>query len=270
MRLRWGRNVVAALLLLALTLAGAASGAAQDGTPDTDGGTEGAVAHPAHVHVGSCADLDPNPTFPLADVAPVDSEPEGAESALPVEQSVTELDVALDDLLDEAYAINVHAGVDDLATYIACGDIGGALVELDGDDRQLAIGLAEQNDSGYSGVAVLTEDGADATTVAIYLTGQPAESADGEDAQAEEVTIEIVDFFFDPEDVTVTVGTTVTWVNVGPTDHTTTAYVDGDKFWDSAIMVEGDVFSFTFEEPGSYDYLCALHPSMTAHLEVVE
>jgi plastocyanin len=252
-------------LLLALALVGAASGAAQDDTSEAD-----AVAHPAHVHVGSCADLDPNPTYPLDDVALVDDEPAGAASALPVAQSVTELDVALDDLLDDAYAINVHASADDLATYIACGDVGGALVELDGGDRQLAIGLAEQNDSGYAGVAVLTEAGADATTVTIYLTRQPAGSVDGQDAKAEAVTIEIVDFFFDPDDVTVTVGTTVTWVNVGPTDHTTTAYIDGDKFWDSGIMVEGDTFSFTFEEPGSYDYLCALHPSMTAHLEVVE
>jgi plastocyanin len=270
MRSRWGRNVVAAIALLALALAGGVGGvgsAAQEGTPGSD-----ADAHPAHVHEGSCAELDPSPAYPLTDVAPMEGATEGATSALPVAQSATEIEVALDDLLADPYAINVHLSAEESGTYIACGDIGGTLVETD-DGRSLAIGLAEQNDSGFAGVAVLAEDGDDGTTVTIYLTGPASDEAgedDGGTAGAEEVAIDIVDFAFEPAEVEVSVGTTVTWTNVGPTDHTTTAYVDGDKFWDSAIMAEGDTFSFTFEEPGSYDYLCALHPSMTAHLEVVE
>ena len=268
MRHRWSRNLVAAIALLALALAGGATGAAQDGTPEPSTATSEAIAHPAHVHAGTCADLDPTPAYPLTDVAPAEGAAEGAATALPVEQSATALDVPLDNLLGGAYAINIHASADDVETYIACGDIGGAVVPTDGGGRELAIGLAEQNDSGYSGVAVLTDDGAGGTAVTVYLTHGPAEGDAAAADAAEEVTIDIVDFAFEPAEVTVPVGTTVTWVNVGPTDHTTTAYIDGDKFWDSKIMVEGDTFSFTFEEPGSYDYLCALHPSMTAHLEV--
>ena len=268
MRYRWSRNVVGAIALLSLILAGGASGAAQDATPAGDAGPSEAVAHPAHVHAGTCADLDPNPAYPLTDVAPVDGAAEGAATALPVEQSATALDVALDDLLAGAFAINVHESSENVENYIACGDIGGAVVPTDGGGREVAIGLGEQNGSGSSGVAVLADDGAGGTTVTIYLTHRPAEG-DAATAATDEVTIDIVDFAFEPAEVTVPVGTTVTWVNVGPTDHTTTAYVGGDKFWDSRIMAEGDVFSFTFEEPGSYDYLCALHPSMTAHLEVV-
>jgi plastocyanin len=35
-------------------------------------------------------------------------------------------------------------------------------------------------------------------------------------------------------------------------------------------MEPGDVYSFTFEKAGTYDYLCGLHPSMTATIKVVE
>ncbi|MGH2534578.1 MAG: ScyD/ScyE family protein [Thermomicrobiales bacterium] len=83
------------------------------------------------------------------------------------------------------------------------------------------------------------------------------------------VTVRIVDFAFDPADLTVPVGTNVTWVNDGPTDHTAVAFDGGAKVWDSDILAAGDEYDFTFDQPGSYDYLCGLHPEMTAHIEVV-
>lgn len=66
------------------------------------------------------------------------------------------------------------------------------------------------------------------------------------------------------------VGTTATWVNEGATARTSTAYVDGTKYWDSNILNSGQSYSFTFTVPGSVDYLCTLHPTMTAHLDMVE
>jgi plastocyanin len=262
--------VVLAFALLGLILGGGFGAAAQDGTPEPEDEGE-TVAHPAHVHTGTCDDLDPNPTFPLDDVAaPADAETEGAETAVPVETSVTTIDVALADLLADDYAINVHESAENAGNYIACGDIGGAVTEGD-DGEELAVGLREENGSGYAGIAWLQESVDGGTTVTIFLARELTEAGGGTPAaDAEEMTINIVDFFFDPAEVTVKVGTTVTWVNVGPTDHTTTAFVDGDKFWDSEIMHEGDTFSFTFDEPGSFDYLCGLHPNMKAHLEVVE
>ena len=264
--------MVLALALLGLILGGGFGAAAQDGTPETDD-EGGAAAHPAHVHSGTCDELDPNPAFPLDDVtAPADAETEGAETAVPVETSETTIGVALSDLLADDYAINVHESAENSGNYIACGDIGGAVTEGDdGEGDELAVGLREQNGSGYAGVAWLQESADGGTTVTLFLARDlTEEDAATPAAAAEEVTINIVDFFFEPADVTVKVGTTVTWVNVGPTDHTTTAFVDGDKYWDSEIMHEGDTFSFTFEEPGSFDYLCGLHPSMKAHLEVEE
>jgi plastocyanin len=271
---RWSRDaVVVVLLLLGLVLGGGFGAAVHAGTPEGGDAGSDAAAHPAHVHAGTCAELDPLPIFPLTDVAPVDGETAGAETAISVEESVTTLDVPLADLLADDYAINVHESADNVGRYIACGDIGGAVVEVEGRGSALAIGLGEESGSGYSGVARLQDDGDGVTTVTIFLARDQAGGAGAEPAagdETDEVTIEIVDFFFEPAEVTVKVGTTVTWVNVGPTDHTTTAYIDGDKYWDSAIMSEGDTYSFTVEEPGTFEYLCALHPSMTATLIVEE
>jgi hypothetical protein len=65
--------------------------------------------HPAHIHKGSCADLDPNPAFPLEDV--VDG------------RSQTTVDVDIADLTIDEYAINVHESPENAATYVACADV---------------------------------------------------------------------------------------------------------------------------------------------------
>jgi plastocyanin len=76
-------------------------------------------------------------------------------------------------------------------------------------------------------------------------------------------TVVIDDFAFDPETLTVAAGDTVTWVwNDGAVGHD----VSGDGFR-SEIMSEG-TFSHRFDEPGSYDYSCTLHPNMRATIEV--
>jgi plastocyanin len=85
------------------------------------------------------------------------------------------------------------------------------------------------------------------------------------------VRIDIVDFAFEPPMVEVPVGARVTWVNVGPTDHTAVAFgADGGKVFDSNIMHEGDVYSLSLTRPGRYEYICGLHPSMMAVLIVTE
>ena len=71
-------------------------------------GSEGGP-HPAHIHQGSCADLDPNPAFPLEDV--VDG------------RSKTTVEVDVADLSADEYAINVHESPENAANYVACGDV---------------------------------------------------------------------------------------------------------------------------------------------------
>ncbi len=62
---------------------------------------------------------------------------------------------------------------------------------------------------------------------------------------------------FDPVNVTVPVGSTVTWVDVSGT-HTTTSY---DGLWDSGArrLDVGETYSYTFNQPGVYRYYCVPH-----------
>jgi plastocyanin len=80
-------------------------------------------------------------------------------------------------------------------------------------------------------------------------------------AQGQEVTVRMEDNFFDPATITVEPGTTVTWVQSGNNPHTTTSY---DGLWDSGLIEggSGGTFSFTFEEPGTYDYFCIPHEDL--------
>jgi LPXTG-motif cell wall-anchored protein len=85
----------------------------------------------------------------------------------------------------------------------------------------------------------------------------------------DEMTVSIQDFFFDPSQLTVAPGTTVTWVNEGEAPHTVTS-TDGKEL-DSATLQPGDTYSFTFKDDDAgetYAYQCTIHPEMTASVSV--
>jgi hypothetical protein len=107
---------------------------------------------------------------PLTDLTLGTEASEGLASAIPVEVSVTTAEMALADILAGEYSINVHESADAIDVYIACGDIGGPVMA----GTDLAIGLAEQNASGHSGVAWLHYNGDGTTAVYTFLTGSAA------------------------------------------------------------------------------------------------
>ena len=221
------------------------------------------VSHPSHVHQGTCADLDPSPDYPLANVGPVSPDAESGS----VEVGVTSLDVSLDDLVAEPFAVNLHESAENVENYIACGDITGAVV-----DGTLVIGLNEVNDSGYSGVAVLSATNSGGTDVTIYLGfGLSRDVAEAtpvaSSADPAGVAISILEYAFDAPTVEIPVGTTVTWTNDGGVIHTTTST---DGLWDSEILSSDDEFTYTFNEAGSFEYICSLHPSMVGEIVVTE
>jgi plastocyanin len=86
---------------------------------------------------------------------------------------------------------------------------------------------------------------------------------------AASVNVNIKDFKFDPAVITVTVGTKVTWTEIGPTEHNTVSKAD-PPLWESPIMNPGDKYSYVFNEAGTYDYWCTLHPEMLAKVIVVD
>jgi plastocyanin len=75
----------------------------------------------------------------------------------------------------------------------------------------------------------------------------------------------IDNFSFQPANLTVKAGTKVTWVNHDDVPHTAT---DTDKRFNSKTLDTDDQFAFTFEQPGTYNYYCALHPKMTGQIIV--
>lgn len=82
-------------------------------------------------------------------------------------------------------------------------------------------------------------------------------------ASANRVEVSIADFQFNQASMTVAPGTTVVWTNTGAAPHTVT----GD-FGDSGILDPGQTFEFTFNDAGTFAYICNVHPSMTGEIIV--
>jgi plastocyanin len=72
-------------------------------------------------------------------------------------------------------------------------------------------------------------------------------------------------YSFLPSELTVRVGTTVTWSNEDEAVHTVTA---ADKSWDSGRIPIGGSFSQTFTAPGNYDFVCSIHAAMKGTITV--
>jgi len=68
-------------------------------------------------------------------------------------------------------------------------------------------------------------------------------------------------FAFNPTPRTVSVGTTVTWINKDGAAHTTTGG-SGPDAWDSGQLSANASFTHTFGTPGTYQYVCTIHPGM--------
>ena len=83
--------------------------------------------------------------------------------------------------------------------------------------------------------------------------------------QAADTEVNIDQFAFHPQRITVRAGTTVTWTNEDDVPHTVAS--SGKLFKSKALDTE-DKFSFTFTTPGTYDYFCSLHPHMTGAVVV--
>jgi hypothetical protein len=177
-----GKLIATATVATALTLGVVGAGHAQDATPMA--GMEAATGYPNHLHLGTCDNLDPKPAVTLADLefpawvggltgatTADDAIPDVAGfggAPIPVAVATTEVDVALSDIISGGHGLNVHDAADP-SIYIACGNVGGTPDER-GD---LFIGLAEQNDSGYSGTAWLHDNGG-STTITVFLNHNAA------------------------------------------------------------------------------------------------
>ncbi|HVL80022.1 MAG TPA: plastocyanin/azurin family copper-binding protein, partial [Actinomycetota bacterium] len=103
------------------------------------------------------------------------------------------------------------------------------------------------------------DEGTPSHTATIAVTGDPVRppAADKEVAIVEPSATDYQTWGYDPVDVVIETGATVTWRNNGAQGHTVTA---DDGSFDSGDMPGGAVYKKTFEAPGAFTYFCKPHP----------
>ena len=70
---------------------------------------------------------------------------------------------------------------------------------------------------------------------------------------------------FQPDELDVAAGATVTWMNTDSVAHTSTSDAAG---WNSGTIAPGGQFSTTFQTAGTFSYHCAIHPGMIGKVVV--
>ncbi|HSW48382.1 MAG TPA: plastocyanin/azurin family copper-binding protein [Candidatus Saccharimonadales bacterium] len=82
--------------------------------------------------------------------------------------------------------------------------------------------------------------------------------------------IEVRNYSFSPQKITVKRGTTVTWENFDLVAHTVTMDDEKQKGPNSQLFGKGEKFSYTFSTAGKYIYHCQPHPYMKGEVVVTE
>lgn len=99
----------------------------------------------------------------------------------------------------------------------------------------------------------------------------PAEATPAEGQQPQsEAQVVMTDNTFQPAQLQVAAGTTVTWTNQDSVPHTVTAGTRDNPsgLFDSGNVDPGGTFTFTFADPGTYDYFCSIHANMDGTVTV--
>jgi uncharacterized protein (TIGR02246 family) len=114
----------------------------------------------------------------------------------------------------------------------------------------------------------------DADTILVQLGALPGPASGGIPvspaaspvaASLGNIAIDIRSFAFNPAQIVIPAGVTVTWTNHDAIPHTVTA---ADRSWDSGTLAPSQSWSHRFEQPGVSPYLCLFHPSMTGTIQV--
>ena len=84
-------------------------------------------------------------------------------------------------------------------------------------------------------------------------------------AATNEAEISIENFHYMPETLTVKAGTAVTWINRDEEPHNV---VSLDRVFRSKAIDGGEKFTASFDKPGPYKYICAVHPQMRGQIVV--
>jgi len=91
---------------------------------------------------------------------------------------------------------------------------------------------------------------------------------DADSTSSKQNTIEIKDFAFNPQTITVKSGEKVTWTNRDEEPHTIVSVKK--QFKKSSALDTDQTFTITAGAPGTYTYFCSVHPKMTGTIIVVK
>jgi len=119
-----------------------------------------------------------------------------------------------------------------------------------------ACGDDDDDDGGGGGGATTTEQ------------TEPGTGGGGGDAKGRAASVDIPAISFEPEDITVKAGTTITWTNSDDLPHTVTKDGGPGPDFDSGDLAPGDTFEQTFDDVGTIDYVCTIHPGQAGTVTV--
>jgi plastocyanin len=102
-------------------------------------------------------------------------------------------------------------------------------------------------------------------TASLCARSEPPATAAVVAAASDATTISIHEFMFAPTSITVPVGTTVRWKNLDGEPHTVRSV---DTAFSSNALDQDDSFAFKFDKPGTYRYVCSIHPQMVGTIVV--
>jgi plastocyanin len=94
--------------------------------------------------------------------------------------------------------------------------------------------------------------------------GSPSVRANDQPSGAK-ASVNIDNFVFGPQTITVPVGATVTWTNKDDIPHTS---VSTEGVFKSKVLDTDETFSYSFTKAGTYSYYCTIHPKMTGKVVV--
>ena len=106
-------------------------------------------------------------------------------------------------------------------------------------------------------------------TIAALLSGFSLFAVAGEMKEAStgnENKIEIKDFAFNPQNITVKSGEKITWINRDEEPHTVVSV--GKQFKKSPGLDTDQTYTIVVGAPGTYSYFCSVHPKMTGTVVV--
>ncbi|HEY9639034.1 MAG TPA: cupredoxin family copper-binding protein [Coleofasciculaceae cyanobacterium] len=120
----------------------------------------------------------------------------------------------------------------------------------------LSLSSCNPNSKTTTSQPMVMEDQPQATTSQAAQTHSP---------QVIDATVKIHNFKFEPANLALAVGKTVQFINVDEEPHTATAT---DDAFNSKALDTNQTWNYTATKPGTYPYLCSIHPFMKGTLTV--